>query len=109
MIKVAKKKQAAPGGGPAELVLPGWKLQFGRRDDPPHRRRIVAECEIANEHGTKLKILLVSNWPRTKWWARALYLPATMRASATLATTSAKKAAEWEAAIRAERVRIADE
>ena len=88
------------------LVLPRFAL-FARVDDPPHRHHEIAECVITNEHGVTMRVALVSNWPRTKWWVSAVYANEPVRASNTLTTTSAKRAAEWEAAVRTGRVRIA--
>lgn len=100
-----RARTGRPASAP-DLVLPRFAL-FARVDDPPHRKHTIAECEIVNEHGVALKVTLASNWPRTKWWVSAVYADAPSRASATLVTTSAKRAAEWEAAVRAGRVRIA--
>ena len=88
------------------LILPAWRL-FGRRGDPPHRRHTIAECTLKNEYGVELRVTLSANWPRTKWWVSAVYVAHSMRASGTLSTTSAKRAAEWESAVQTGQVKIA--
>lgn len=88
-----------------KLVLPAWRL-FKKQDDPPHRHHEIAECVIVNERGVKRRVRLTANWPRTRWYVSASYVEHPTRASGPISTSSAKRAAEWEAAVRAGRVRI---
>lgn len=107
MTKAAKKKaKVSTAEEIPELVLPNWRL-FGKRDDPPHRRHVMAECTITNEYGVEIRVRLAANWPRTKWYVSASYVDHPRRASNAISTTSAKRAAEWEAAVKSGRVKIA--
>lgn len=89
------------------LVLPRFSL-FGPDNDPPRRQRPIAACTITNAYSVQIRVAMVAGHRGTRWWISAVYVNGWARASATLATTSAKRAAEWEAAIRAGRVRIAE-
>jgi hypothetical protein len=91
------------------LELPKFFL-FGPDNDPPHRHYELAKCIVPNEHGVQREFRLVTNHPRSCWWVSAVYVAepgrTTFRASGTLRTTSAAKAAKWERAIRARKVSI---
>lgn len=106
MIAAKKKSTVSAVAEVPGLVLPAWRL-FGKRDDPPNRHHVIAECVITNEHGVKRRVRLTANWPQTRWYVSAVYAEHPVRASGAISTTSEKVAAGWEAAIRAGRVRIA--
>lgn len=106
MIAAKRKSTVSAVAEVPELVLPAWRL-FGKRDDPPNRHHVIAECTITNEHGVTQRVRLAANWPQTRWYVSAIYTEHPTRASGAISTVSKKTATDWEAAIRAGRVRIA--
>lgn len=80
--------------------------------DPPHRHKVLAERVITNEHGARVRIRCITNWPETRWWLTAGYVERDggvhYRASNGMTTGSSTKAEAWKAALAHGEVKIAN-
>lgn len=93
------------------VLLPPFR-PLDRMCDPPHKKHVIVTYDKPNEHGVVTRFQLSSNWPGTRWYLTATMNPdhsyhGGIRASNGIATGSAKRAVEWERAVREGRVGVA--
>lgn len=87
------------------LILPAWEFTHRQPDQPNRHRLIATHTSPARPGKAAVRFDVVTNWPRTVYWAYAVFVGGS-RASNTLRTTSAKKGEWWAEQVRAGNVTI---